>query len=94
MAQKILGKILMTDGGIWQSTIAYPEYVLVTHDDATYLSLRAVPEGVDISETVFWKKLVEKGSIGETGPQGPQGPKGEPGDTGPRGLKGLLRWIF
>lgn len=39
----------------WNINTAYDKYTLVTDGlDSTYLSLRAVPAGVDIADTSFW----------------------------------------
>lgn len=55
-----LGKIGITfDSDVWTNTKIYENNTFVTTGSAIYFSLYDVPENVDISDDVYWLKVVD-----------------------------------
>lgn len=61
MVTYIGNRCIMTPEGIWSSTKSYEALSLVSHQTTGdgYVSRRAVPTGVDISDDTYWVKMTD-----------------------------------
>lgn len=61
MVTYIGNRCIMTPEGIWSSTKSYEALSLVSHQTTGdgYVSRRAVPTGIDISDDTYWVKMTD-----------------------------------
>lgn len=43
--------------GAWDISMQYPRWAIVTNDDSTYIALKPVADGVNITDGDFWEKI-------------------------------------
>lgn len=56
-----LGKIVLTDGGTWDSSVAYEPLTMVRHNNASYYSIKD-STGQEPSETSdYWRLMAKDG---------------------------------
>lgn len=67
MADTILGKVFITPKGDWAISSSYEKLCIVSHDGSSYLSVKNVPSGTDITNTEYWLCVSRKGDKGDTG---------------------------
>lgn len=61
-----LGKIAITDGGMWDSEITYEQLTIVRHNSASWMST-ADSTGQEPSEDSEYWRLIAKDGVGMTG---------------------------
>ena len=76
-----LGKVSITPKGSWTSSV-YERLDVVTHNNATFLSLENGNVDEPSESSAKWMKIAEKGDTGEQGIQGLKGDNGDKGDKG------------
>ena len=45
--------------GLWDITVQYPKWSVVDYNGMGYLAIQAVPAGIDISNTDYWKVILD-----------------------------------
>jgi hypothetical protein len=67
-----LGKVSMTLGGEYKSSQSYDKLTCVYYNYSSWVSRKAVPQGVVPSEanSAYWQKVSDRGAQGVQGPQG------------------------
>lgn len=88
MAEKNLGKVAVTTGGVYSSTTTYDKLTIVSYNGSSYISKSAVPTGTPPTNTTYWQMVAEKGATGAQGPAGPAGATGPAGAQGNSGFTG------
>lgn len=71
-----LGKVSIVPKGDWDSANTYERLDVVKYGGGSYIAKQDVSVGVEITNTAYWLKIVDKGD------QGDQGIQGETGETG------------
>lgn len=62
-----LGKIVLTDGGTWDSSVVYEPLTMVRHNNASYYSIKD-STGQEPSETSdYWRLMAKDGTNGKDG---------------------------
>lgn len=72
---RVLDAIGLFSASIHSDAVTYGKNTLVASGASLYVSLLAVPVGIPISNTTYWRLLI-------TAPQGVQGNQGDPGPAG------------
>lgn len=68
-----LGKVMITDGGTWNSATAYEPLTMVRHNNASYCSTQD-STGQEPSETSdYWQLIAKDGTDGKDGTNGKDG---------------------
>ena len=62
----IATKIKTSDPLQWDITKQYEEYTIVMDDGNAYLSMKAVPYGIPLSDTEYWSKIFDLGMVFDT----------------------------
>lgn len=74
----------------YNASTAYKKNNIVKHEGSAYIAIQD-STGKPVSDTEYWRLVVERGERGLIGPQGVKGPQGNigpKGDIGPQGLRG------
>lgn len=70
MSKTDLGKVMVTPKGEWDNTLMYEILDIVEHEGSSYLAIQDVETGIDISNTLYWMLIAEKGEKGDKGNAG------------------------
>lgn len=64
MAVFDFGKIALTDEGEYSSSVTYERDCLVTHNDATWVSLQTTTDNEPVIDSEYWQLINKKGDYG------------------------------
>lgn len=100
MAERNLGKVAVTTGGNYSSSLSYNRLTLVYYNGSTWISTEDTPAGeMPTDASNYWQKVASDGATGAagatgaTGATGPAGPKGDQGNSGYTGAAGELEIV-
>ena len=62
-----LGKIVLTDGGTWNSETEYEILTMVRHNNASYFSIQPSTGQEPSEESGYWRLIAKDGTDGKDG---------------------------